>query len=66
MGVVVEYAGRTGLPRWIKPSATKCDYTMFGGNLAVTNPDETIQLVFGKVNGGKGGFNQWTMMVRAL
>jgi len=29
MGVVVEYAGRTGSPRWIKPSATKWEYTVF-------------------------------------
>jgi FtsP/CotA-like multicopper oxidase with cupredoxin domain len=61
MGVVVEYAGRTGSPRWIKPQAAKWDYTLFGGNGTTSNPDETIQLAFGKVNGGKGGFNRWTI-----
>ena len=61
MGIVVEYAGRTGSPRWIKPPATKWDYTIFGRNGTTANPDETIQLVFGKVNGGKGGFNRWTI-----
>ena len=30
MGIVVEYAGRTGKPRWIAPKPFKWDYTRFG------------------------------------
>ena len=61
MGIVVEYANRTGSPRWVKPQKKAWDYTLFGKNGTVQKPDETIPLVFGKVNGGKGGFNRWTI-----
>jgi FtsP/CotA-like multicopper oxidase with cupredoxin domain len=61
MGIVVEYANKTGSPRWIKPGKKAWDYTLFGKNGAVPNPNETIPLVFGKINGGKEGFNRWTI-----
>lgn len=61
MGIVVEYANRTGSPRWVKPAAKPWDYTLFGRSRTAPNPDETIPLVFGKINGGKGGFNRWTV-----
>lgn len=56
MGIVVEYSGKTGSPRWIKPPRTPWDYTQFGPVRAVGPPDETIPMVFGKINGGTGGF----------
>lgn len=61
MGVVVEYANKSGAPRWIAPPKTPWDYTMFGEDRPAPNPDETIPLVFGKINGGTGGFNRWTV-----
>ncbi len=61
MGIVVEYAGRSGAPRWIKPPKARWDYTQFGQSRSVPNPVETIPLAFGKINGGKGGFNRWTV-----
>jgi FtsP/CotA-like multicopper oxidase with cupredoxin domain len=61
MGIVLEYANRTGSPRWVKPQKKAWDYTFFGQDRVVSNPDETIPLVFGKVNGGEGGFNRWTI-----
>ncbi|HEY7335363.1 MAG TPA: multicopper oxidase domain-containing protein [Bryobacteraceae bacterium] len=61
MGIVVEYANKTGSPRWIKGVKHKWDYTTFGNDQQVPNPDETIQLSFGKINGGTGGFNHWTV-----
>ena len=30
-------------------------------NRTVSQPDETIPIVFGKINGGQGGFNRWTI-----
>jgi FtsP/CotA-like multicopper oxidase with cupredoxin domain len=61
MGIVVEYSNRTGSPRWIKPAKIAWDYTIFGRTGVAPNPVETIPLVFGKINGGKGGFNRWTI-----
>jgi FtsP/CotA-like multicopper oxidase with cupredoxin domain len=60
MGIVVEYANRNGVPRWIKPAHKAWDYTIFGDAKPVPDPVETITLGIGKINGGKGGFNQWT------
>jgi FtsP/CotA-like multicopper oxidase with cupredoxin domain len=61
LGIVVEYANQTGEPRWMAPPKAPWDYTLFGETRAVTHADETIQLSFGKVNGGTGGFNRWTI-----
>ncbi|MBZ5621986.1 MAG: multicopper oxidase domain-containing protein [Acidobacteriia bacterium] len=61
MGMVIEYANKSGAPRWIKPQKTTWDYTIFGEGNRVPDPDETIPLVFGKINGGTGGFNRWTI-----
>ena len=35
MGIVIEYAGQTGKPRWTKPKPFKWDYARFGN---VTGP----------------------------
>ncbi len=61
MGIVVEYANRSGAPRWIKPPKQFWDYTLFGENRPAPGPEEVIPLVFGKINGGTGGFNRWTV-----
>jgi FtsP/CotA-like multicopper oxidase with cupredoxin domain len=61
MGIVVEYANQGGKPRWIKPPKVLWDYTIFGEARRMPNPDETIPLVFDKINGGTGGFNRWTI-----
>ncbi len=65
MGTVVEYAGRTGKPLWRKPADTRWDYTAFGRNGADTSRAERIALSFGKINGGNGGFNRWTINGKA-
>jgi len=61
MGIVVEYANRAGSPRWVKPPKRPWDYTIFGRAGGAQVPAETIPLVFGKINGGQGGFNRWTI-----
>jgi FtsP/CotA-like multicopper oxidase with cupredoxin domain len=61
MGIVVEYANKGGAPRWVKPPRSSWDYTMFGRSGSTQTPVETIPLVFGKINGGPGGFNRWTV-----
>jgi FtsP/CotA-like multicopper oxidase with cupredoxin domain len=61
MGIVIEYANKNGQPRWIKPAKKTWDYTLFGDNRPAPAPEEVIPLVIGKLNGGTGGFNQWTI-----
>ncbi len=62
MGIVVEYAGRTGKPQWAKPKPFRWDYTRFGkpGTGAAT-PDEAIDILVVKNNGADRGFNRWTL-----
>jgi FtsP/CotA-like multicopper oxidase with cupredoxin domain len=62
MGIVVEYAGQTGKPRWIKPQPFHWDYALFGGpGRSHQPPDETMEFVIVKHNAALGGFNQWTL-----
>jgi FtsP/CotA-like multicopper oxidase with cupredoxin domain len=61
MGIVVEYAGASGKPRWVAPPREAWDYTKFGRAGAVPAADETIAMEFGKINGGKHDFNRWTI-----
>jgi len=61
MGIVVEYANRNGEPQWQAPPKSRWDYTQFGTNQPVPKPDHIIPMVIGKINGGKGGFNRWTL-----
>lgn len=62
MGIVVEYSGRTGKPKWAKPAAYRWDYTLFGKQgTASAAPDETFEMTFEKNNAALDGFNQWTI-----
>jgi len=62
MGIVVEYAGRTGKPRWNRPKPFRWDYAGFGAASAPPPaPDETIEMTILKRNGALDGFNQWTL-----
>lgn len=62
MGVVVEYAGRKGPPRWVAPARSHWDYRWFGRPGArASEPDETFDLTFAKDNAALGGFNRWTI-----
>lgn len=65
MGIVVEYANKSSAPRWIKPQKKPWDYTIFGEARQAPNPEETIPLTFGKMNGGTGAFNRWTVNGRS-
>ncbi len=62
MGIVVEYAGRTGQPQWTAPPPFRWDYTLFGRQGAAARmPDETIEMTFAKDNAADHGFNRWTI-----
>ncbi|MFI5033317.1 MAG: multicopper oxidase family protein, partial [Reyranellales bacterium] len=61
MGVVVEYADRSGQPQWIAPPKTAWDYTAFGRSAAAPAPDASVTLKYEKIPGGHGGYNRWTI-----
>ncbi|MGO9571291.1 MAG: multicopper oxidase family protein [Desulfomonilaceae bacterium] len=61
-GIVVEYAGKTGKPRWLSPGKSDWNYLLFGEKgMPVAKPDKTLHMEFGKINGGIGNFNHWTI-----
>jgi FtsP/CotA-like multicopper oxidase with cupredoxin domain len=62
MGIVVEYAGRSGKPEWILPVPYRWNYTLFGkpGSTS-SDADETFEMTFAKDNAAKEGFNRWTI-----
>ena len=61
MGVVVEYANRSGAAAVDRPPKAAWDYTAFGRSGPPPTPDETITLKFEKIPGGRGGYNRWTI-----
>jgi len=62
MGIVVEYAGRTGKPLWVAPPHARWDYARFAkpGTIA-SAPDESFEMTFVKENAAEEGFNRWTI-----
>jgi FtsP/CotA-like multicopper oxidase with cupredoxin domain len=62
MGIVVEYANQQGDAKWIDPSETLWDYTLFARQrIAAAEPDERIPLVFESKFRGHGDFDYWTI-----
>jgi FtsP/CotA-like multicopper oxidase with cupredoxin domain len=61
MGIVVEYAGRTGEPQWAPPPPFHWDYRVFtdGGTPPVV--DHVIDMLIDKRNAASNGFNVWTL-----
>ena len=62
LGIVVEYAGKTGAPVWKDPPADEWDYTQFANTAEAPKPDETFVLTFrdnGPLHGSK--FDTWTI-----
>jgi FtsP/CotA-like multicopper oxidase with cupredoxin domain len=62
MGIVVEYAGRTGKAQWTAPPAFKWNYARFAKPNATTpSADQTCEMTFAKDNAAEEGFNRWTI-----
>ncbi len=62
MGIVVEYAGRSGKAAWVSAPKAKWDYAQFGNRGAkAAEPDETLEMTFAKDNASEEGFNRWTI-----
>jgi FtsP/CotA-like multicopper oxidase with cupredoxin domain len=67
MGIVVEYSGQQGKPRWVKPKPYRWDYTIFGRSAVnLPAPDETMEFTVVKHNAALGGFNQWMLNGKAF
>ena len=61
LGIVIEYANQRGEPQWSEPPKASWDYTAFGRQASVPEPDGTFPLTFEKIPGGRGGYNRWTI-----
>jgi FtsP/CotA-like multicopper oxidase with cupredoxin domain len=62
MGIVVEYAGAVGKPRWTKPKPFRWDYRRFAKPDAhAAAPDQTIEMLIAMDNAALNGFNRFTI-----
>jgi FtsP/CotA-like multicopper oxidase with cupredoxin domain len=59
MGIVVEYAGRTGKPVWRAPKPFRWDYRRFAADKPSREPDETIEMTFTIRVGVRDGFDEF-------
>jgi FtsP/CotA-like multicopper oxidase with cupredoxin domain len=61
LGIVVEYAGKTGAPVWKDPAPAEWDYSQFAWPSAPT-PDGTFTLTFRDIGSRHGSkFDTWTI-----
>jgi len=62
MGIVVEYAGRSGRPEWIAPQPSRWNYMLFAKSGSTSSDaDKTFEMTFAKDNAADEGFNRWTI-----
>jgi FtsP/CotA-like multicopper oxidase with cupredoxin domain len=62
LGIVVEYAGRSGHAQWIAPPPFRWNYMRFAKPGATAPaPEETFEMTFAKENAAEEGFNRWTI-----
>jgi FtsP/CotA-like multicopper oxidase with cupredoxin domain len=62
MGIIVEYAGRSGKPQWIAPPVFKWEYARFAKSGATApSADKIFEMTFAKDNAAEEGFNRWTI-----
>ena len=62
MGIVVEYASRSGKPQWVTPPRFRWSYALFAKpGASAPAPDETFEMTFAKDNAADDGFNRWTI-----
>ncbi|WP_263359236.1 multicopper oxidase family protein [Acidicapsa ligni] len=62
LGIVVEYADKTGTPAWKDPEPVDWDYTQFANTTTAATPDETFVLTFRDIGPKRGSnFDIWTI-----
>lgn len=57
MGLVIEYAGQSGTPRWLPADGSAWNYLAFGGQAVAPEPDDRLTMVIRATGGG----HQWTI-----
>jgi len=64
MGVVVEYANKSGEPQWQAPANVgrgPWDYSLFSSGATAPPPDHTFEMKIEKIPGNRVDFNHWTI-----
>jgi FtsP/CotA-like multicopper oxidase with cupredoxin domain len=62
MGVVVEYAGQQGEPKWVNmPNIPPWDYTIFGTQASHPEPDGKFEVSFKMLEDEGKPFNRWSI-----
>ena len=62
LGIVVEYAGKTGPPIWKDPQIVPWDYAQFASSTPAAKPDETIMLALMDLGPQKDSkFDTWAI-----
>jgi FtsP/CotA-like multicopper oxidase with cupredoxin domain len=62
MGIVVEYAQKTGKPVWVAPPPFRWDYSIFAKPGAEPAPqEEAFDMLIEKDNAAVAGFNRWSI-----
>ena len=62
LGIVVEYANRSGAPQWTAPANAPWDYTIFGRDAETPEPaGGVVPLVFRKKFAGHNWVDNWTI-----
>ena len=63
MGIVLEYAGRSGKPQWRQPEQLEWNYARFGSSASVARDDRAIEipLTFKSKFAGHGAMDHWTI-----
>ncbi len=61
LGIVIEYADKTGAPQWLPPSTEVWNYAAFGGPADAGDPGQRVPLVFKKKFAGSRWVDYWTI-----
>jgi FtsP/CotA-like multicopper oxidase with cupredoxin domain len=65
MGIVFEYAGQSGPPRWLPASSQLWNYAAFGNPAIEASPGEPLPLVFENKFKGRRQVDHWTVNGKA-
>jgi FtsP/CotA-like multicopper oxidase with cupredoxin domain len=60
MGIVIEYAGKTGKPKWIKPAPFKWDYTRFGRSSPIKQTPAIVASTNGASMTWRSQWKKWS------